>query len=173
MYEELVKRLREYAKEHCPLDRGSGICGCIDAREAADAIEERDRYALTLQREMMAEAESHIALVERLNKQIEELQKEVAYWQAQLIKSMCGEALAELEKPRWIPVTEKNHPKAYEPVMVIYVGWNDALPHRDCTAYWSEDEGLWRWAETNDKVKVAVTHYMPLPPLPEPTKEET
>ena len=40
MYEELVKRLREYAKEHCPLDRGSGICGCIDAREAADAIEE-------------------------------------------------------------------------------------------------------------------------------------
>lgn len=35
-----MKRLREYAKEHCPLDRGSGICGCIDAREAADAIEE-------------------------------------------------------------------------------------------------------------------------------------
>lgn len=40
MYEELVKRLREYAKEHCPLDRESGICGCIDAREASDAIEE-------------------------------------------------------------------------------------------------------------------------------------
>jgi hypothetical protein len=39
MYDEFVKRLREYAKEHCPLDRGSGICGCIDAREAADAIE--------------------------------------------------------------------------------------------------------------------------------------
>lgn len=43
MYDELVKRLREYAKEHCPLDRKSGICGCIDAREAADAIEELDR----------------------------------------------------------------------------------------------------------------------------------
>ncbi|MBP5729537.1 MAG: hypothetical protein J6Y48_20915 [Clostridia bacterium] len=42
--------------------------------EAADAIEERDRYALTLQHEMMAEAESHIALVERLNKQIKELE---------------------------------------------------------------------------------------------------
>ena len=80
--------------------------------------------------------------------------------------------LESLMKPDWISVTEKNHPKAYEPVMVIYVGWNDALPHRDCTAYWSEDEGLWRWAETNDKVKVPITHYMPLPPLPQPPKEE-
>lgn len=43
MYNDLVKRLREYGKEHCPLDRGSGICGCIDAREAADAIEELSR----------------------------------------------------------------------------------------------------------------------------------
>jgi len=43
-------------------------------KNAADAIEERDRYALTLQHEMMAEAESHIALVERLNKRIEELE---------------------------------------------------------------------------------------------------
>ena len=75
-------------------------------------------------------------------------------------------------QPRWIPVTETKKPKAYEPVMVVYIGWNDAKPHRDCTAYWSEDEGLWRWAETNDKVKVSVTHYMPLPPLPEPPKEE-
>lgn len=75
-------------------------------------------------------------------------------------------------KFRWIPVTEKNHPKAYEPVMVIYIGCHDALPHRDCTAYWSEEEDLWRWAETNDKVNVTITHYMPLPPLPEPPKEE-
>ena len=73
--------------------------------------------------------------------------------------------------PRWIPVTEKNHPKANEPVMVVYTGW-DALPHRDCTAYWSEDEGLWRWADTDDKVRAPVTYYMPLPPLPEPPKEE-
>lgn len=38
MYEELVKRLLSYADLHCPLDRAAGICGCIDAREAAEAI---------------------------------------------------------------------------------------------------------------------------------------
>ena len=38
MYEELVKRLLSYADLHCPMDRASGICGCIDAREAAEAI---------------------------------------------------------------------------------------------------------------------------------------
>ena len=43
-------------------------------RKSADAIEERDKAVLTIQHEMMAEAESHIALVERLNKRIEELE---------------------------------------------------------------------------------------------------
>ena len=66
MYEELVERLNAYSAEH---ENHGGITA-----EAADAIEERDRYALTLQHEMMAEAESHIALVERLNKRIEELE---------------------------------------------------------------------------------------------------
>lgn len=66
MYEELVSDLRK---------------GYTDRlKEAADAIEERDRYALTLQHEMMAEAESHIALVERLNKRIEELRKGFMGW---------------------------------------------------------------------------------------------
>ena len=40
MYEELVKKLRTHAEDHCPLDRSSGICGWILAYEAADAIEE-------------------------------------------------------------------------------------------------------------------------------------
>lgn len=70
------------------------------------------------------------------------------------------------EEKQWIPVTETNKPKAREPVMVVYVGWNDGLLHRDCTAYWSEDEDIWRWAATDDKVKVPITHYMPLPSLP-------
>lgn len=64
MYDDLVKRLRE----PCQYEN------CVLCKEAADAIEGRDRYALTLQHEMMAEANSHIALVERLNKRIEELE---------------------------------------------------------------------------------------------------
>lgn len=61
-YAELVKALR------------TGYCDHKLLNEAADAIEERDKAALTIQHEMMAEAESHIALVERLNKRIEELE---------------------------------------------------------------------------------------------------
>lgn len=57
MYEELVRQLREYAKEHCPLDRGSGICGCIDARNAADAIEELTAIAESYKRSMEAWAD--------------------------------------------------------------------------------------------------------------------
>ena len=136
--EELVKRLREYAKEHCPLDRGSGICGCIDAREAAVAIEE-------------------------LSKQIDELQKRVAYWQAQLTKSMCGETLAELEKPRWVSVTERLPEDGSD--VLAYVDnsritavnyyketWQDCVTGR----LYLMEEGF-------------VTHWMP---LPEPPKEE-
>lgn len=86
MYDELVKRLRYCSEER----NGCGMCAlssdCVLRvgllTQAADAIEERDRYALTLQHEMMTEAESHIALVERLNKQIEELQKQVAHRQS-------------------------------------------------------------------------------------------
>ena len=120
----------------------------------------------------LANAQKAADAIEELTQAKEELAKQVAYWQAQLTQAMCGETLADLEKSRWIPVTETKKPKTYEPVLVVYIGWNDALPHRDCTAYWSENEGLWRWAETNRKVEVSVTHYMPLPPLPEPLKEE-
>lgn len=67
MYDELVKRLRNLPPEAFTFE----IMGAM--QEAADAIEERDKYALTIQHEMMAEAESHIALVERLNGEIEEL----------------------------------------------------------------------------------------------------
>ena len=112
-------------------------------------------------------------LVKRLRKRAINL-KEKFSRNAELLSELmeAADAIEELSKPRWIPVTETKKPKAYEPVMVVYIGFNDALPHRDCTAYWSEDEDLWRWAETNDKVKVPITHYMPLPSLPEPPKEE-
>ena len=82
MYDELVKRLRDSEHEidcslcdrDCCYPDGKVHGKCIII-EAADAIEEQDRHILTLQHEMMAEAESHIADVNRLNKQIEELKK--------------------------------------------------------------------------------------------------
>ena len=80
MYEELVKRLRSqcqgYGKE-CEDCNADGNCRSQMENEAADAIEAQDRHILTLQYEMMAEAESHTALVKRLNEQIEELQADV------------------------------------------------------------------------------------------------
>ena len=69
MYETLVAALRnvnEYDSSYAKL-----------MYDAADAIEAQDRHILTLQHEMMEEAESHIAEVNRLNKQIEELQADV------------------------------------------------------------------------------------------------
>ena len=76
MYEELLNALRKRA--HDLPERFSKNALNIELfLKAADAIEAQDRRILTLQREMMAEAESHIAEVNRLNKQIEELQADV------------------------------------------------------------------------------------------------
>ncbi len=69
MYEPLIAALRNVS------EYDSGYAKLM--YDAADAIEAQDRHILTLQREMMAEAECHIADVERLNKQIEELQADV------------------------------------------------------------------------------------------------
>ena len=82
MYDELVRRLRDSEHEidcslcdrDCCYQDGKVHGKCIII-EAADAIEAQDRHILTLQHEMMAEAESHITEVNRLNKQIEELMK--------------------------------------------------------------------------------------------------
>lgn len=65
MYESLIAALRNVS------EYDSGYAKLM--YDAADAIEAQDRHILTLQHEMIAEAESHTALVERLNKQIENL----------------------------------------------------------------------------------------------------
>ena len=116
MYEDLIKRLRDSEHEidcslcdrDCCYPDGKVHGKCIII-EAADAIEAQDRHILTLQHEMMAEAESHIAEVNRLNKQIEDLSK--------------------MEKTtRWIPVTERL-PKEQETVLtwgeqgIILLNW--------------------------------------------------
>lgn len=72
MCEDLMRRLRIASNEFVQLDSVSTLM-----LEAADAIEAQDRHILTLQREMMAEAESHIAEVNQLNKQIEKLRVDV------------------------------------------------------------------------------------------------
>ena len=170
MNDVLVKELREKATEEFEwynYGRGSLY------KQAADAIEERDKAALTIQHEMMAEAESHMAQVERLNKQIEELQKQVAYWQAQLTKSMCGETLAELEKPSWVSVTEAL-PESVDDDVLVTDGEGCAV------GYWRPDAQAWDstdfgWLENRSEPPCGihtVTHWMPLPPLPEPPKEE-
>ena len=84
MYEELVKALRCCSDDNIPCKSCPRYAKCTSDRnmnslfpEAADAIEELDRRAITIQQEMMAEAESHIALTERLNTQIEELSRQL------------------------------------------------------------------------------------------------
>ena len=149
MYDELVKRLRE----PCQYEN------CVLCQQAADAIEERDKYALSLQHEMMAEAESHIEAMGRLNKQVEELQKQVAYWQRELAKSMCEVTLRESEKPCWIPVTERL-PKEDEEVLVVAVNDFDTYDR------WAAVDWLYRGEWQQHSI---VTHWMP---LPEPPKEE-
>lgn len=95
MYGALISHLRECAK----LDKSNNTYA-----EAADAIEKLDRRALTLQHEMMAEAESHLALVERLNVQIEDLSMREASYK----RSMEEWAdVSEAEQPKWTPADEK------------------------------------------------------------------
>ena len=167
MYENLERELNNCpeAEYGCSLCEYKNHLHCRETlmKQAADAIEERDKYALTIQHEMMAEAESHMAQVERLHKQIEELQKNVAYWQAQLTKSMCGETLAELERPRWIPVTERL-PEDGERALVMRFDYVTNTPFYDLL--WFDKGEWWNRRYTGD---YAVTHWMP---LPEPPKEE-
>ena len=141
MYEELVRLLKDKAER---FDYDGWVDTAVVMEKAADAIEERDRYALALQQEMMAEAESHIALVERLNKQVEEL-----------------------SKPRWIPVTERL-PDAYEEVLIKFQN-NQAAGFVDRDGCWGVYSGDGFYTEvTNNEPKP--THWAKK--LPEPPKEE-
>ena len=159
MYDDLIKRLRDSEHEidcslcdrDCCYPDGKVHGKCIII-EAADAIEERDRHILTLQHEMMAEAESHTALVERLSKQNKKLE-EVVKTAIDLI-------------PCWIPVTERLPETIHEYVLCCdekggqFVGWigEGRIVSGKARAFQNGGKGRY------------ITHWMP---LPEPPKEES
>lgn len=154
MYDELVALLRK-KYDQAPM-----------VMEAADAIEERDKYALTIQHEMMAEAESHIALVERLNKQIK-------YWE-DVVKTALDFI------PCWTPVTERL-PELHKVEYVDDVtGEPDHFYISKPVLIWLVDDdviGIGNYEKDEDfgqfyymGMPCTVTHWMPLPESPE---EET
>jgi len=71
----------------------------------------------------------------------------------------------------WIPVTERL-PEDDVPVLACYVGYRSHLLRPDLLACRHEDEWCHWDGEpcSNEKCKVIITHWMPLPELP---KEET
>ena len=88
MYEELIKRLREYATEDQWVQTRIGDTFV----EAADAIEELNRE----NKEIMFRANQLEAMNDSLIKDDEEQAKDVGYW--------AGRRDYE---PKWIPVTER------------------------------------------------------------------
>jgi len=144
--------------ERCMNNTSGKLVPMVDA---ADAIEELSREYESIAKSLTESVE----LVDKLHKQIEELQKQVAYWQAQLTKSMCGETLAELEKPRWIPVTEE------PPLKVGDDGYNGYLVYAkgyyEVADYTIDKFDNAPYFHVNGEYEPTVTHFMPLPEPPE------
>ena len=163
MYDELVKRLRDSEHEidcslcdrDCCYPDGKVHGKCIII-EAADAIEAQDRHILTLQHEMMAEAESHIAETNRLNKQIEVLSK--------------------MEKTtQWIPVTERL-PECDLGAEVGNIEWiSCGMVHAGCFGRGGKyrDAYFRTWTDAGEGMDAKDADYWRAVTLPEPPKEES
>ena len=166
-YDELIKRLRRCEQFRCRECEYEQVMGCRAKlnEEAADAIEAQDRHILTLQHEMMAEAESHTAIVERLSKQNKKLEE--------ALKTALDFI------PCWIPVTER----LPEEMDRSCGGWSEAIrpsvdvlvwlshEERQSVAWYSYTFNEWTTVDENTMYySEEVTHWMP---LPEPLKEET
>ena len=78
-----------------------------------------------------------------------------------------ADAIEELSKPRWIPVTEKP-PKAYEEVMLLFPH-NQAVGFCDRDGCWSVYSGDGFYTEVADN-EPKPTHWARK--LPEPPKED-
>ena len=156
MYEDLIKRLRDKSIFFGQIEIFDQMQKLL--LEAANVIEAQDRHILTLQIEMMAEAESHIAEANRLNKWIE--------------------AFSKTEKTtHWISVTERL-PEENGRYLVRYVRDIDLEGgvHSDEVRTMRFVDAQWRFPFIcNPDVRKfvtreKVTHWMP---LPEPPKEES
>ena len=83
----------------------------------------------------------------------------------------AADAIEELSKPRWIPVTERP-PEDCTPVQVCYSGYYSKEIGSDMLA--CRYEGTWCYWDgepcSYDPCRVEITHWMP---LPEPPKEGT
>ena len=122
---------------------------------AADAIEAKDRLILTLQNEMMAEAESHIAEAKRLNEWIEKLANNLPK-----VDNKFGE---------WVSVTERLPDDRRDVQITVF--WHDAWR----TMYGYYDGAFWHlYAPMHTEVAdVEVIGWMEKPaPMPFPKLPE-
>jgi len=105
-------------------------------------------------------------LVKQL-REVEEMLKVAQSKEAANLIVQAADAIEELSKPKWIPVTERL-PEDDVPVLACYVGYRSRLLKPDLLACRHEDEWCHWDGEpcSNEKCKVIITHWMPLPELP-------
>ena len=75
----------------------------------------------------------------------------------------------------WVKTSDRL-PDDNKPVLVTYVGYTDNLPYNDAIAVYAHENsdnyaGAWYWQDSDgvddNPVSVSITHWMPIPPLPE------
>lgn len=111
------------------------------------------------------------AILEEAADAIEELSREYESIAKSLTESV--ELVRKLQSPRWVSVTERL-PENVDDDVLVTDGEGCAV------GYWRPDAQAWDstdfgWLENRSEPPCGihtVTHWMPLPPLPEPPKEE-
>ena len=154
MYTDLISDLREEAEWAKGNEWETPIMLSDHLMQAINAIEAQDKRILTLQHEMMAEAESHIAEVNRLNKQIQILSK--------------------MEKTtQWIPVTERL-PECDLGAEVGNIEWiSCGMVHAGCFGRGGKyrDAYFRTWTGAEEGMDAKGADYWRTVTLPEPPKE--
>ena len=154
MYDDLVKRLRNKAGG---LDYDGWVDTAAILEEAADAIEELSKLADTI---------PHVCEC-CIGCEVESGGCDNAFVLSP------KRAMEYLSKPRWIPVTERL-PESVDDDVLVTDGEGCAV------GYWRPDAQAWDstdfgWLENRSEPPCGihtVTHWMSLPPLPEPPEEE-